>query len=41
MDENVLILTHGKEPSCLLIKNAEIAQSFTTFFNSLWKIAKN
>ncbi len=40
MGANVLILTHGKEPSCLLIKNAEIAQSFTTFFNSLWKQSK-
>ena len=35
-----LIQTYGKEPSCLSIKNQEIAQSFTTFFNTLWKIAK-
>jgi len=41
MGDNVLILTHGEEPSCLLIKNPEIAQSFKTFFNSLWGIAKD
>lgn len=33
---NVLIFTYGEEPSCLSIKNLEIAQSFET----LWKIAK-
>ena len=40
MGERVLILTHGKEPSVLSIINPEIAQSFTSFFNSLWNIAK-
>jgi len=38
--ERVLIFTYGDEPSCLSIKNEEIAQSFTTFFYNLWKIAK-
>ncbi len=40
MGNTVLILTHGKEPSVLSITNEEIAQSFTTFFNSLWNISK-
>ncbi|MBI2146061.1 hypothetical protein HYU22_01840 [Candidatus Woesearchaeota archaeon] len=40
MGDRVLILTHGKEPSVLSIVNPEIAQSFTSFFNSLWNIAK-
>lgn len=40
MGNKVLILTHGKEPSVLSITNDEIAQSFTTFFNSLWNISK-
>ncbi|MBI5148271.1 helix-turn-helix domain-containing protein [Candidatus Pacearchaeota archaeon] len=41
MGNRVLILTHGKEPSVLSIKNPEISQSFRTFFETLWKIAKN
>lgn len=40
MKDRVLIFTYGQEPSCLSIKNPEIAQSFTTFFKNLWKIAK-
>ena len=36
----VLIFTYTEEPSCLSINNEEIAQSFTTFFNTLWKLAK-
>src|SRR3989344_1811646 len=40
MSNRVLILTHGKEPSVLSITNDEIAQSFTTFFNSVWNISK-
>jgi len=38
--KRVLILTHGEEPSCLIIDNEQIAQSFRSFFESLWKIAK-
>ncbi len=34
----VLIFTYENEPSCLVIENEEIAKSFTTFFNTLWKI---
>ncbi len=41
MKDRVLIFTYGKEPSCLTIRNAEVAQSFKTFFNNLWNIAKN
>ena len=40
MGEQVLIFTYGQEPSCLVIKDAEIAQSFTAFFETLWKIAQ-
>lgn len=38
--ERVLIFTYIEEPSCLVINNREIAQSFKTFFETLWKIAK-
>ncbi len=41
MGDRALILTHGKEPSVLVIDNKEIAQSFTTFFESLWGNAKD
>jgi hypothetical protein len=37
--QRVLLLTHGKEPSCLVIKHPEIKQSFETFFNNLWSMA--
>lgn len=37
----VLIQTYEEEPSCLLIKNEQIAKSFRTFFKTLWKTAKN
>ncbi len=40
MKERVLIFTYGEEPSCLVIENSEIAQSFKTFFETLWGIAK-
>ncbi|MBI4980986.1 hypothetical protein HZC30_05525 [Candidatus Woesearchaeota archaeon] len=40
MKDRVLIFTYGKEPSCLSIKNPELAQSFTTFFYNLWKVSK-
>ena len=38
--ENVLIFTYGEEPSCLFISNKEIANSFTTFFETMWEIAR-
>ncbi len=40
MGKRVLIFTYGEEPSCLSIKNLEIAQSFKTFFETMWKVAK-
>lgn len=40
MGERVLIFTYGEEQSCLSIKNPEIAQSFRTFFENLWGVAK-
>lgn len=40
MGDKVLIFTYGEEPSCLFITNKEIADSFKTFFNTLWKIAR-
>jgi len=41
MGNRVLIFTYGEEASCLSIKNPEIAQSFKTFFETMWKIAKD
>ncbi len=38
--KRVLIFTYGEEASCLSIKNPEIAQSFKTFFETMWGIAK-
>ncbi len=40
MKDRVLIFTYREEPSCLSIKNPEIAQSFRTLFENLWRIAK-
>lgn len=40
MGKRVLIFTYGEEASCLSIKNPEIAQSFKTFFETMWKIAE-
>lgn len=40
MGDKILIFTYGEEPSCLSITNEDIARSFTTFFYTLWKIAK-
>jgi sugar-specific transcriptional regulator TrmB len=40
MKDRVLIFTYGEEPSCLVIKNPEIAESFKSFFEALWKVAK-
>jgi len=40
LGDRILIFTYGEEPSCLSIKNKEIAQSFITFFENLWKTAK-
>jgi len=39
MANKVMIFTHI-EPSCLVVTSNEIRQSFTQFFNTLWKIAK-
>ena len=40
MGKQVLIFTYGEESSCLSISSQEISQSFKTFFNTLWRIAK-
>jgi sugar-specific transcriptional regulator TrmB len=40
MGERVLIFTYGEQPSCLSVRNPEIAESFKTFFNNLWGISK-
>lgn len=40
MGERALIFTHGETPTCLSIKHPEIVRSFTTFFNTLWKVAR-
>jgi len=36
----VLVQTYNQDPECLLIKNGNIAQSFRTFFETMWDIAK-
>ncbi|PIN89813.1 hypothetical protein COU57_05250 [Candidatus Pacearchaeota archaeon CG10_big_fil_rev_8_21_14_0_10_32_14] len=41
MGNRVLIFTYENEPSCLVIENEEIAKSFTTFFNTMWKTGKS
>jgi sugar-specific transcriptional regulator TrmB len=38
--DKVLIFTYEDEPSCLSITNDEIAKSFTTLFNTLWRLAR-
>lgn len=38
--DKVLIFTYGEEPSCLYIENKEIAESFRSFFETMWRIAK-
>ena len=40
MKDRVLIFTYGEKPSCLVIKNSEVAHSFAAFFYNLWKISK-
>jgi len=38
--DKVLILTHGEDPSCLVIKHRDIRQSIVTFFQTMWNHAK-
>ncbi len=40
LGDRVLIFTYGKEASCLSILNPEIAQSFRTFFMTLWRVSE-
>lgn len=39
--EYVVIAVFSEEPVALMIKNSEIAESFLTYFNIMWQIAKN
>ncbi|MFA5174154.1 MAG: helix-turn-helix domain-containing protein [Candidatus Pacearchaeota archaeon] len=41
MDDKVLIFTYTDEPSCLFIKNQQIASSFKMFFETLWSVSKS
>lgn len=41
LGNKVLIFTYGQEPSCLYIENAEIAKSFKSFFETIWKISQS
>lgn len=41
LKERVLIFTYEDEPACLMIKNKEIAETFRTFFENLWSVARN
>ena len=36
----VLIQNYGHEVSCIYIQNEDTAESFRTFFETLWKLAK-
>ncbi len=38
---SVLIFTYHEEPGCLSILSEDVAKSFTTFFDSLWNLAKH
>ena len=38
--DKILLTTYDDEPSCLLIKHPAIVNSFKTFFNTLWEIAR-
>ncbi|MBU3913855.1 MAG: hypothetical protein KKE50_07230 [Nanoarchaeota archaeon] len=40
LGDKVFIFTYGEEPSCLYIENPEIAESFKSFFETMWRIAK-
>lgn len=40
MGDKVLIFTYKEEHSCLSITNEEIAKSFTSFFETLWRISR-
>jgi len=35
-----LIITYGKESIANLIESRQIAESFMSFFESIWKLAK-
>lgn len=41
MGDRGMIFSHEDPPSCLMIKHPEIVQSLKTFFESVWKQAKN
>ncbi|MEK6973943.1 MAG: helix-turn-helix domain-containing protein [Nanoarchaeota archaeon] len=40
MNDTIHIYTYGEVPSCLAIRNPEIALSFRSFFYNLWSLAK-
>lgn len=41
MGSKAFIFTHGDDPSIIVVDNSDVAQSFRTFFESLWTIAKS
>ena len=41
VDSEVFIFSYEEDLTCVHIKSKPIAASFTSFFNSMWKIAKN
>ena len=41
IDENIFIFSYEEELTCIYIKSKNISDSFSQFFNGLWKVAKN
>lgn len=41
IDENIFIFSYEEELTCIHIKSLPISDSFSQFFNGLWKVAKD
>jgi len=41
IDDNIFIFSYEEELTCIHIKSKSISDSFSQFFNGLWKVAKN
>lgn len=41
VDENVFVFSYENELTCIHIESAAIAESFSNFFDDLWKISKS
>ena len=36
---SVAIIIYNVQPTLIRIKNAELAKSFTTYFNAMWRVS--